>query len=108
MSRIKEDNKTLDQKVLKTQNKPAPKKEAVITNVVEIKSYLKQYHMFSLSAFAGYLVLLALVFTSALEGSALLTLVAIISCLFYFTIYKSQTILLSFFLQLLDSLEEHL
>nr|WP_309613669.1 LptF/LptG family permease [Flavobacterium sp.] len=92
---IKEDNKTLDQKVLKTQNKEVPKKEAVITDTLEIESYLKQYHVFSMFAFTGYLVLLILAFTSGLEGTALLILVAIIGCLFYFTIYKAQTILLS-------------
>ena len=91
---IKEDNKTLDQKVLKTQNIQIPKKEAVITDALEIESYLKQYHVFSIATFTGYMVLLILAFTSGLEGTALLILVAIIGCLFYFTIYKSQTILL--------------
>ena len=91
---IKEDNKTLDQKVLKTQNIEIPKKEAVITDALEIESYLKQYHVFSIAAFTGYMVLLILAFTSALKGTSLVILVAIIGGLFYFTIYKSQTILL--------------
>jgi lipopolysaccharide export system permease protein len=83
---VKEENKI--------KYKAEPKKDAVSTDWVEIEIYLKKYHTFSLFAFVGYLALLILAFTAVLEGSALLVLVAVISCLFYFTIYKSQTILL--------------
>ena len=84
---VKEENKT--------QKKIAPKKEAVIIDPIEIENYLKQYRTCSLFAFAGYLILLIIAFTSALKGAALLISIAIIGCLFYFTIYKSQTIVLS-------------
>lgn len=83
---VKEENKT--------QYKAKPKKDAVSNDAVEIGIYLKKYHTFSLFAFVSYLALLILAFTAVLKGSALLVLVAVISCLFYFTIYKSQTILL--------------
>ncbi len=84
---VKEENKT--------QQKVAPKKEAILIDIVQIESYLKQYQTFSLFAFAGYVILLIIAFTSALKGAALLISIAIIGCLFYFTIYKSQIIVLS-------------
>jgi len=92
---VKDETKILDQKVLNTHKKAIPKKEALNTDAVEIESALKKYHTFSLAAFVGYLILIILAFTSAFEGSAFVILVAIIGCLFYFTIYKSQTVLLS-------------
>lgn len=90
---LKEDVKTLEKKVSKTPVKPVPKKEKAIITTADTKSLQKEYIKFSVLTIIGYLTLLTVLLTGALEGAALKIAAITIGGFFYFMVYKSQAVL---------------
>lgn len=89
----KEEKKTLDLKPSKTVTKETPKKEFTILDPIQREALQKQYNKFSVLAFVSYLALLLLAVTQPLEGLALVIAAIGIGGVFYFMLYKTQTVL---------------
>lgn len=82
-------------KVITGKTSKAAKKETVKTDIIAIEELHQQYKKYSLFAIIGYLALLILAITYHFEGSIIKISTIALAGIFYFMLYKAQSILLS-------------
>jgi len=97
---LKEDVRVIEEEVAKAQvktntEKVVHKEEKAAIDIIALAALNSQYNRFSLYAIISYIVLLGLVLSNLLEGSALLITAIAVTALLLFTVYKAQTILYS-------------
>jgi lipopolysaccharide export system permease protein len=92
---LKKDVRAIEDKAIKTPKKATPKEEKIVIDIATATALQKEYNTFGLFALLAYLALLMLTFAGILEGPALLITAIAAGCAFYFTVYKSQTVLFS-------------
>jgi lipopolysaccharide export system permease protein len=88
---LKDEVKVLEEKVTKKPKKVAPKKQK--TDAVEINSLARRYNKFSLFALVGYTLLLLLALVGQLDDTIMVIASLCVAVVFYFVLYKAQTIL---------------
>lgn len=90
---LKEEVKLLENKLLKKPKKVLPKKEIATLDAEALAALSKSYKRYSFAALLVYLGLLVLATTGLFAGLILVITAIILAVIFYFTLYKAQSIL---------------
>ncbi len=90
---VKKDIVTIEEKVIKSSINKYSKKESEQLPQLAVEKVFKQHNQYSLFTIIGYLVLLVLAFWTEIKDTIIVVSFIIIGIGFYFTVYKTQSLL---------------
>jgi lipopolysaccharide export system permease protein len=90
---VKKEIVIIEEKVIKSSGNKYSKKESEQLSQLAIETVFKQHNQYSLFTIIGYLVLLVLAFWTEIIDTIIVVSFIIIGIGFYFTVYKTQSLL---------------